>query len=838
MRFCHTFMMIPVSRQLPLQGPDATIGLMPEPGFVFPWILAALPLLLLLPRQRGWLLRWGTLALLIVACAQPRISLPGGQLAVLIDVSDSVGDSGLVAARAFDFSGLHREPLFLGFAADATVLPDLTGSGSSILSRSATDIARALQVAAGSGAARILLLSDGIESAGSALQALPGVPVDSLLLERRANARLEALLLPRQSAPGQLVEGVAVVTTDRAAGVTLNVLAGSTALEPLVQLLPEGRSTLPFTFRVPELGSMLVDAYIEVDYPQPLDDDRLSSEISVSRQPPVLVIDDPAVVQLLQAQDIPVLAGTAADLQAPLGFSAIVLRGGAGQFTRGQQELLASYVNDGGGLLLTGGPDSFGFGGWFRTAVEEVLPVTTDLRTGVEIPLVAMLIILDRSQSMSAGNPSRLELAKEGAIAVVELAYHEDLLGLLAFSDVPEWIFELRPATERGKREMLAAILSLQTRGGTILGPAYEQALEVLEGSEAAIKHIIVLSDGKLYDGRSPFGGTATDFGGLARRGQRGHITTSTIAIGSDADFEQLREIALAGGGRYYEALDVTTLPRIFTSEALSATRSLLREDTFSPLALPHALSALAGDVPAIDAYVATTGKADAEVLLLGVEDEPVLSVIRSGLGRSAALTTDLNGWAGELGASADFAATLVTLMRWLQARPAAFSATVEQQGAALQVVVDGVEDGRYLDNRQLIVRYGGADTPLEQVAPGRYEGRVSAAADDGALLILDGTEVVTRVTLTGASGEFRAEGGGELLAELSKRTAGIQLTSPAGYAPDPGRQLQPVWQWPLAAALLVFLAELAARRFGRGRSSADRLARRGVGAGRQTAGR
>jgi hypothetical protein len=806
---------------------------MPNVSFVFPWVLAALPLLLLLPRVRGWLLRASTLALLLVAAAQPAVSVPGGQLAVLVDVSGSVGDNGLAAARDFDFSDLQVSPLLLGFASDAAVLPDLSGAGTDILGPGATDVARALQVAAGSGAGRILLLSDGIESAGSALEALPQVPVDTLLLERRLNARLEALLLPRSAAPGQLIEGVAVVSTDRAARATLQVQAAGVTLEPVVQQLPAGRSTVPFAFRVPQQGLAVVDAFIEVDYRQPLEDDRLGSEVSVSEQPPVLVIGDPAVAQLLRAQGIPVQAGTAADVHAPLRFSAIVLRGGAGQFTRGQQELLSTYVTDGGGLLMTGGPDSFGFGGWFRTPVEDVLPVTTDLRTGVEIPLVALVIILDRSQSMSAGNPSRLELAKEGALAVVELAYHEDLLGLIAFSDTPEWVFNLRPATERGKREMLSAILALQTQGGTILGPAYLQALEVLENSEAALKHIIVLSDGKLYDGRSPFGGTATDFGELARRGERGRITTSTIAIGRDADFEQLREIALAGGGRYYEALDVTTLPRIFTSEALTATRSLLREERFSPLAEPHALSALSGEQPAIDAYVATTGKAAAEVLLLGLEEEPVLSVIRAGLGRSAALTTDLNGWAGDLAASPDFAATLVTVLRWLQARPAAFSTTVERDGAALHVTVDGVEDGQYLDNRQLSVRYGGTAAPLEQVAPGRYEGSITAAESGGTLLVMDGGEVVTRQALGGASPEFRSEGGAELLAMLSERSGGELLDSAAGYAPDLGRQLQPVWQVPLLAGLLLFVAELAVRRFGGGNGrSRSPLGRGGRSAG------
>ena len=86
-------------------------------------------------------------------------------------------------------------------------------------------------------------------------------------------------------------------------------------------------------------------------------------------------------------------------------------------------------------------------GAWYRTPVEDILPVNTDLRTEVELPLVALVIVLDRSQSMSTGNPSKLDLAKEGALSVVDLAYQDDLLGMIVFSDAnsTEWIFEPRP---------------------------------------------------------------------------------------------------------------------------------------------------------------------------------------------------------------------------------------------------------------------------------------------------------------------------------------------------------------------------------------------------------
>src|SRR5690606_41280726 len=50
------------------------------------------------------------------------------------------------------------------------------------------------------------------------------------------------------------------------------------------------------------------------------------------------------------------------------------------------------------------------------------------------------------------------------------------------------------------------------------------------------------------------------------------------------------------------------------------------------------------------------------------------------GLGRTAALTTDLGGWAGEFGRSPQLPALLGATVRWLQARPAVYSATVTRE--------------------------------------------------------------------------------------------------------------------------------------------------------------
>ena len=792
-------------------------------SFDAPWLLLGLLLLpalpLLLPRRGAWVVRLAALALLITALAQPSVERPGRDVAVLVDVSDSVGAGALEALQDFDFASLRRDPSFFYFAADATEMPaGGAAEAPAYLQTERTDLSQALQVAASAGAKRVLLLSDGAESAGSARLALPGVPVDTYRVDPPPGARVLALLAPDAVSPGETVEVTAVVESDVETEVTLypsvGGVDGEEALPPVRRRVPAGRTPFSFTFPVEGTGDLEVSARLEADFTQPTADDAQTRTIAVDERDPVLVVGDPAAAELLRAQGFEVTEGGAEAVTTPLDYSAVILRESARSFTPGQLSLLESYVDNGGGLFMTGGPDSFGLGAWYRTPVEAVLPVNTDLRTEVELPLVAMVIVLDRSQSMSSGNPSKIDLAKEGAIGVVELAYQDDTLGMVVFSDKEEWAFNLRKATERGKREMLASILNIEPQGGTVLEPAYREAFTALQGSDAAIKHIIILSDGEFNDGGAFGGGSSVDFAALAALGLTQGVTTSTIAIGAGAD-PRLGAIASAGGGRYYSALNVNTLPQIFTNEALTATRSLLREEQVSPTLQRNPLTPdLRGSVPPLDAYIASSLKRDAETLLEGVQGEPVLAISRQGLGRSAALTTDLNAWAGDFGSWSELPALLGTVTRWLQANPAEFSATVTPDGTGLKVVVDAVKDGEYINNQPLEARYNGVTQPLEQVAPGRYEGRLETPADGGALLVVNGSDVAARAPVGDPNTEFATAEGRALLQEVARASGGEVLEVPGTYAPPIPSDALPVWPLFAGLGLALFMAELLARRF------------------------
>jgi hypothetical protein len=53
-----------------------------------------------------------------------------------------------------------------------------------------------------------------------------------------------------------------------------------------------------------------------------------------------------------------------------------------------KMETLQSYVRDlGGGLVVVGGPESFGMGGYYKTPLEEALPVDMQIKDQERFPL-------------------------------------------------------------------------------------------------------------------------------------------------------------------------------------------------------------------------------------------------------------------------------------------------------------------------------------------------------------------------------------------------------------------------------------------------------------------
>ena len=744
-------------------------------------------------------LRVAGLLLLALAAATPNLTSTGPGTVLLEDVSDSASSSGDLGTLSFK----QRLP-FAG-------LTGVNGTARDALEPSQTNIAAALQIARAYDPSRVLLVSDGNATIGDALEALPGVPVDVLAVPTRENSRVADLIAPANLAAGATVRSVAVLESTKATKARVTATLNGNGLFTRAINLPAGRSSIPIEFTVPD-ASLRLEVSLRVDYDQPtLDDSKLLS-LQIIKEREALVIGDPALSKLLRTQGFTVRDGTPADVREPLSYSAIFLRQSAISFSRGQLELLRRFVEDGGGVMMTGGPDSYGLGGWARSPLEAIMPVQSDLRTRVDVPLVAMVAVVDRSLSMagSGGGPDqKLGLALEGVSNVIELAGERDFLGVVTFSDSPKWVFKPTRASDNNKLQMLRALDAVQAEGGTILEPAFREAITALRDSRAAVKHIILLTDGQIADADGV--ATPPDFAAIARSAKKSGITISSIGVGGDADFTRLKQIATAGGGRYYEALQVDTLPRIFTTEALTATRALVRKEGVRPQLVKHPLAVnVTGNPPRLSAYIATTLRSEAEPILIGLSREPILAVSRRGVGRTAALTADL-GRADAFTRWPELPKLIGTVARWLEAQQTPFKLTLSPDGR--KAVVDAVTSNAYQNNLPLEITAAGQRLKMLQTAPGRYEAELPATAT-GSVTLLKSGELIASIRLTRDALELETSGGTELLRRIADQSGGRVLTTLTGYAGSSSVSSIGVASWVALAGLLVLIAELVWRRF------------------------
>src|SRR5262249_40386973 len=122
-------------------------------------------------------------------------------------------------------------------------------------------------------------------------------------------------------------------------------------------------------------------------------------------------------------------------------------------FTESQHQLLAANCHDmGGGLLMIGGPDSFGAGGWVDTPREKAPPGGMQIKALKDQGSRAMVLIMHASE-IAEGNYWQKVVAK----AAISSLSSYDYAGLLHWEGQEAWLFTLRPIGT-GRGSMLRAI--------------------------------------------------------------------------------------------------------------------------------------------------------------------------------------------------------------------------------------------------------------------------------------------------------------------------------------------------------------------------------------------
>ena len=813
------------------------------------------------------LVRAVALTALALALINPKIFRTTDALDVVVgvDLSRSVGQEGREKAReVLEAASRVKDPeirtglMAFGRLPEWEFLPRRNfpvADFTSRLDREETDIQAALQAALAQTRedrqSKILLVSDGNENRGETMRMIPvlrsqGAQVWTLpvtLSRDRNEIYLGDLILPRRvdSAEGFEVKGKIESLRDAIARVKL-LRDGVLAREQEIQLRA-GTNQVDFRDSLKERGSHTYELLVESRDDTLAENNLLQGVVEVQGPPRVLLLSGQKEGQrflsrVLQTQGYSVVESApetnAMTLPELASFDLLILDNvPAFQLSHAKMENIEKYVRDlGGGLLVIGGSQSYGAGGYYRTPLERILPVDMRPPARLDLPHVTLLFVLDKSGSMGAGpeGSTKLDLAKAAAIAAADVMNPTDQVGILSFDAAWDWSLPFRAV---GKGEWISeGLASLQSDGGTDLFKAMLEAHRGIAAKQAAIKHVIVLSDG-LTD--------KADFQGLVQRMARDGITVSTVSVGNDADVKLMADIAKEGKGRGYVALDPRTIPQIFTAETLLISRDLLVEKVITPSVVAP-IGPLKGvpqtNLPSLRGYVLTYPKPRAD-LLMKADKDPLLVSWRYGLGKVMAFTSDLSGrwgkdwvtWPGFPQWSSQLARD--TLRKFLETRN---RTDFQPDGEAVKVVADFVsKDGSFLNHLKLKANITAPnrvseENTFQQTAPGRYEAKFTPTQRGIHFLTLyaetKGGEpplpVATVPYVAPYPKEYRElKPNWRLLSRLAEETGGEMLDPDKIeegikrlYTPTPGkgRRGQDTW-WPLAGmGLCLFLADLVLR--------------------------
>ena len=392
---------------------------------------------------------------------------------------------------------------------------------------SALALARALPVG---GSRRIVLISDGAENLGSSLNqasqaAQDGVPIDVLPLPGidGDDLRVDGASAPSAIWSGDSLQILASIGSGEAGAATVSLVAfdGTTVSKLASKDITVQPGLNSVTFDVPDLSPgfhalsiSVASSTVADQYP---DNDSYPLAVIVRDAPKLLLVSeansDPGRLKsaLEQKGAVVTLAEPSAvsselpDLSIYDGF--VLDNVAATSFTYDQLVGLQQATKTlGKGLVVIGGrSSSYGPGSYAGSVLEDVLPVTVKVSNGQQRPKVALLLIIDKSGSMSydpLGGSSKIDMAKDAAKLAVTALSDGDQIGILTFSDSQQWVVNMTTIDGQTTRDQVdAAIDTITADGGTNILPALIEGFDKIRQTDADVRHVVLLSDGKSRTG-------------------------------------------------------------------------------------------------------------------------------------------------------------------------------------------------------------------------------------------------------------------------------------------------------------------------------------------------
>ena len=396
------------------------------------------------------------IVLLILSVADVQYLKTDDELAVifLADLSDSISEDGLKKVGDYINESLKsrsksQQTGIIAFTDKAEILRDFRDESEEEFDLAqvkktwleadedagdATNIAQAIEMAWGVFPAnankRIVLLTDGVETQGDAIHTGLrgkdfGVQVDTVPIYPSDEPEV---MVQRIEAPAQVKQGApfnleVLIHSNHEDIAEVRLFKNKFEVAKQEVRLAEGENRVMFTQTSTESGTLTYDAICRTTKDTRYDNNRALGLVTVTGKPKVLLIDENEsqaryLTRALEDAEIRVdvrnglgVPSELADLQ---NYDLVIFSDvPANRLNERQMERIRTYVQDlGGGFMMLGSENSFGLGGYYKTPIEEILPVRTDTEKKKETPSLALVLVIDKSGSMGG---IKIELAKVAA---------------------------------------------------------------------------------------------------------------------------------------------------------------------------------------------------------------------------------------------------------------------------------------------------------------------------------------------------------------------------------------------------------------------------------------
>jgi len=669
------------------------------------------------------------------------------------------------------------------------------------LKTDATNLASALKLAHASfpenSAKRVVVVTDGNENLGNVRKVARamaadgiGIDVTPVELDSRAEISVAKITLPNDVRQGQTIETVVIVEAFTNPGEEGKAIPGTLRVTRHIgregsqdEVISESHETLTsgknfFRFKH-KIEAPAPYTYKATFVPDNADDDATvknntaTAFTHVQGKGRVLLIEDwqnrgdfDHLVNRLRANNVEVdLMGSDqlfSDISELQFYDSVVLANvprssgddaeTISNFSDAQIEALVHNTHElGCGLVMLGGQQSFGAGGWSNTKLEEAMPVDFQIKNS-KIQAVGALVLLMHASEMAQGNHWQKVVAREAIKALGPMDY----CGLLHWSGTDQWLWGGNQGLVRvgpDRKNMMARVDRMTPGDMPQFDPAMRLALSGLNSVNASVKHMIIISDG---DPSGPSPALMQQFVNAKTK-----IQISTVAVGTHGapGATSLQQIAAATGGKYYVVKNPKALPRIYQREARRVARPLMYEPDggVSPaIVYPHEmLGGVEGPLANIRGYMRTTIK-DSPLVEVAIRDpnitDPNIATILAswnyGNGRTVAFTSDAgHRWADSWISQPYYDKLYSQMIRWSM-RPinesGKFTVSTNAQDGKVQVVVTALdEEDAFLNHLSISGSALGPDMErialnLQQESSGRYVGEFDAADSGSYFLALN----------------------------------------------------------------------------------------------------